>query len=118
MLTEHKEFPSKSNLYFYSLAQDKCEKVAHFELQSSAFNKVHWAPEGQYCVIAAMGSGELIWARLTDKNVFELLYKDEQVGWILLFGKAFLLLCVCCSDVVVPRPLCLSFVVCVATTCC
>ncbi|CAD7944351.1 unnamed protein product [Amoebophrya sp. A25] len=73
----------KTMLSFYSLANSKCEQVATFELTSQAYNKVYWCPEGQYFVVAAIGSGELMWGRLLpDKteNAMELLYKDEQVN--------------------------------------
>lgn len=67
-------------LVFYSLANNECKQVAQFEVGSN-YNKIFWAPEGQYFVVAAMGQGDLMWGRLhPETNVFELLYKDEQVN--------------------------------------
>jgi len=70
---------SKTNIMFFSLTDQKCENVCQFELPSSAYNKVFWAPDGQYFVVAAVGqTGELMWGRLTLDNQIELLFKDEQ----------------------------------------
>eukprot|EP00392_Amoebophrya_sp_AT5.2_P018679 g19269.t1 len=73
----------KTLLTFYSLANSKCEQISSFELQAQTYNQVFWSPDGQYFVVAAIGSGELLWGRLhPDKmeNAMELLYKDDQVN--------------------------------------
>lgn len=70
---------SKTMMLFYNLADDKCVEVAKFELPSGAFSQIHWAPEGQYFVVAAPGAGDLLWGRLhSDTHTFEPLFKDEH----------------------------------------
>merc|ERR1711865_77800 len=69
---------SKTNLAFYTLANNKCEETFKFELNGVNWNRVAWAPVGQYMVVAGMGHGDLMWARLNDKDEMELLYKDEH----------------------------------------
>lgn len=70
----------KTNMIFFSLKAQKCEEVCRFELPGGSFNKLFFAPEGQYFVVAAVeqGAGELIWGRLDENHKLDLLFKDEQ----------------------------------------
>ena len=49
-------------------------------MPSNSFNKVIWAPEGQYFVVASVAgsSGDLLFAGLTANNKLEILHKDEH----------------------------------------
>mmetsp|Transcript_25397 Transcript_25397/g.67481 ORF Transcript_25397/g.67481 Transcript_25397/m.67481 type:complete len:707 (-) Transcript_25397:283-2403(-) len=75
----------KPKLLIYQLGREKCEALCCFDLPSNSFNKVVWAPEGQYFVVAsvtsatgASGSGDLLFAGLTADNKLEILHKDEH----------------------------------------
>jgi translation initiation factor 3 subunit B len=75
----------KPKMFIYQLGREKCEALCCFDLPSNSFNKVIWAPEGQYFVVAsvsstsgASGSGDLLFAGMTPDNKLEILHKDEH----------------------------------------
>uniref|UniRef100_A0A7S0ZMM6 Eukaryotic translation initiation factor 3 subunit B n=1 Tax=Noctiluca scintillans TaxID=2966 RepID=A0A7S0ZMM6_NOCSC len=69
---------AKPKLLFFLLGPQKCENVASFDLPSSNFSKVFWAPDGQYFVCAAIGTGDLLFGGLSPENKLEILHKDEH----------------------------------------
>jgi len=75
----------KPKLLIFQLGREKCQELCCFDLPSNGFNRVVWAPEGQYFVVAGMhsangatGSGDLLFAGLTADNKLEILHKDEH----------------------------------------
>jgi len=72
-------------LRIFVLGSEKLQEVACFDLPSNSFNKVIWAPEGQYFVVASVSSatganssGDLLFCGLTQDNKLEILHKDEH----------------------------------------
>ncbi len=90
VLTEHKDSPTKTNLLFYSLANNKCEQVASFELQIPHYNAFYWSPDGSHFVCAALGQGDMLFGRLLPEapskdgkepvHALEFLQKSEQMS--------------------------------------
>lgn len=75
----------KAKLLIYALGQEKCERIVCFDLPSSSFNEVVWAPEGQYFIVAsksvtggASSSGDLLFAGLTTDNKLEIFHKNDH----------------------------------------
>lgn len=72
----------RPKLQIYMLGLEKCEQLVCFDLPSNSYNQVFWAPEGQYFVVAAMGSGgssgDLLFAGLNAENKLEILHRDEH----------------------------------------
>jgi translation initiation factor 3 subunit B len=68
----------RPKLCFYVLGTEKCENVCSLDLPSNGFTDIHWAPNGQYFVCAAMQGGDLIFGGLMPDNKFEILHRDEH----------------------------------------
>jgi translation initiation factor 3 subunit B len=68
-------------LLIYELGREKCVKISETNLPSNSFNSIHWSPEGQYFVCAAIGqssSGDLLFGGLTADNKLEINNKEEH----------------------------------------
>lgn len=72
----------RPKLMFYKLGTEKCESVASIDLPpASCYTHIHWAPLGQYFVLAGMGAGtngDLLFGGLMPDNKLEILHKEDH----------------------------------------
>jgi translation initiation factor 3 subunit B len=67
-------------LAIYEMKSDRVEMVVSHDLPSGSYNELHWAPEGQYFVLAAVGpsGGDMLFCGVSPQNKFDVLHKEEH----------------------------------------
>eukprot|EP00929_Paragymnodinium_shiwhaense_P034777 TRINITY_DN1887_c0_g2_i1.p2 TRINITY_DN1887_c0_g2~~TRINITY_DN1887_c0_g2_i1.p2 ORF type:complete len:705 (+),score=242.91 TRINITY_DN1887_c0_g2_i1:96-2210(+) len=68
-------------LWMYHLAKEKIILLSETNLPSNGYDKIFWAPDGQYFVCAAVGnalSSNLLFGCLSADNKLEFLHQDEH----------------------------------------
>lgn len=77
VLTQSEDGTTNS-VVFYQIQKDSTEEVARYDMGSTTYNTVFWAPFGQYFVLATVGSGEVLFGSLNENNVVDITHKDEH----------------------------------------